>query len=317
LGGASKGLSIDHGPLGPCSLTQITGPDLKMCVYSCMNTGYIPAMKLSICITLLLLIVSAIPVEADLSPVRSSTSHGVPSLQAVETDSAGLIRAESMRAAQADSMTAAASRSAVTARRADENSLDVRIFRVLNGSIRNRLLDFLMPVVTDFRRSRIIVILVWAALVIFGGQKGRWAGLMIILLVAASDQLSSQVIKPLVERMRPCEVLGSVHFWYGPEGWIVTPPEAIGGFKSSFSFPSSHAANITSSMLFLALAYRRWAALPVVVMLLVSFSRIYIGVHWPSDVLAGMALGAALAIPAYLVFRRISSEKKIPVEKRD
>ena len=158
------------------------------------------------------------------------------------------------------------------------------------------------------------MILVWAALVILGGAKGRWAGLMIILLVAASDQLSSQLIKPLVERMRPCEVLGSVHFWYGPEGWIVTPPEAVGGFKSSFSFPSSHAANITSSMLFLALAYRRWAALPLVVMLLVSFSRIYIGVHWPSDVVAGMALGAALALIAYLAFRRISLDRKKSVE---
>ena len=198
----------------------------------------------------------------------------------------------------------------------DEDILDVRLFRFLNGSIKNGLFDFLMPIMTDFRRSRVFVILVWATLVILGGQKGRWAGLMIILLVAASDQLSSSLIKPLVERMRPCEVLGSVHLWYGPEGWIVTPPEAIGGFKTSFSFPSSHAANITSSMLFLALAYRRWAALPLLVMILVSFSRIYIGVHWPSDVAAGMALGALLAVAAYLVFRRISFEKKRPDDSR-
>ncbi len=202
----------------------------------------------------------------------------------------------------------------VVHRTPDEGSLDVRAFRLLNGSIRNGLFDFLMPIVTDFRRSRVVVVLVWAALVIFGGQKGRWAGLMIILLVVASDQLSSHVIKPLVERMRPCEVLGNVHFWYGPEGWIMTPPDVVGGFKSSFSFPSSHAANITSSMLFLALAYRRWAALPIAVMILVSFSRIYIGVHWASDVLAGMALGAALAAAAYLVFRRISFDKNKPVE---
>jgi undecaprenyl-diphosphatase len=269
-------------------------------------------MRLAICITMLLVLPAAGPARADLSPLRISTSLGVPSLQSVETDSTGLIRAESTRVVPADSPTDARTGRA-TARRIDEDSLDVRIFRVLNGSIRNGVFDLLMPVVTDFRRSRIVVILVWAALVIFGGQKGRWAGLMIILLVAASDQLSSQVVKPLVERMRPCEVLGSVHLWYGPEGWIVTPPEAVGGFKSSFSFPSSHAANITSSMLFLALAYRRWAALPIAVMILVSFSRIYIGVHWPSDVLAGMVLGAALAAAAYLVFRRISFDGKKPV----
>jgi undecaprenyl-diphosphatase len=245
-----------------------------------MNTVYMTVMRIVICITLLLAVSTAI-------------LAGVDSYDSVQVDTAGVAR-----------------------RIVDEDSLDVQLFRFLNGSIKNGLLDFLMPVATDFRRSRVIVILVWAALVILGGTKGRWAGLMIILLVAASDQLSSQLIKPLVERMRPCEVLGSVHFWYGPEGWIVTPPEAIGGFKSSFSFPSSHAANITSSMLFLALAYRRWAPLPIIVMILVSFSRIYIGVHWPSDVLAGMALGAALAIPAYLIFRRIPFEKEKPEENR-
>ena len=204
----------------------------------------------------------------------------------------------------------------VAQRAADENSLDVRIFRFLNDSIKNRLFDFLMPVVTDFRRSRIIVILVWAALIILGGQKGRWAGLMLILLVAAADQFSSSLIKPLVERMRPCEVLGNINLWYGQEGWIVTPYEVVGGYKTSFSFPSSHAANITSSMLFLALAYRRWKILPITVMILVSFSRIYVGVHWPSDVAAGMALGALLAVCAYLAFRHITIEKKKPEENK-
>jgi len=243
--------------------------------------------------------------------VSAAIPAGADSVQARSGDSLG---AEPSYAESADSVQVETAD--VTQRMVDENSLDVRLFRLLNGSIKNGLFDFLLPVVTDFRRSRVIVILVWAALVIFGGPKGRWAGLVLILLVAASDQLSSHLIKPLVERMRPCEVLGSVHFWYGPEGWIVTPPEAVGGFKSSFSFPSSHAANITSSMLFLALAYRRWAALPIAVMLLVSFSRIYVGVHWPSDVGAGMALGAILAVPAYLIFRRISFEKKKPVENR-
>jgi undecaprenyl-diphosphatase len=187
-----------------------------------------------------------------------------------------------------------------------EDSPDVRLFRYMNGALRNPVFDAIMPIATDFRRSRVVVILVWAALVIFGGGKGRWAALMLIPIIAASDQISSHLIKQLVERLRPCEVLGSVHFWHGPEGWIVTPPLPVGGFKTSFSFPSSHAANITSSMIFLALVYRRWMAIPIAVMTIVSFSRIYIGVHWPSDVAVGMALGAALALPAYLIFKRFS-----------
>ena len=265
-------------------------------------------MRAILCI--LLLILSAASAHADLAPAQNVASLGVPSLEAIAPDSSSIIHPESTRAEEDVSTDGVRA----PARRVDEGSIDVRFFRFLNGSIRNVLFDQLMPIVTDFRRSRIIVILVWAALVILGGQKGRWAGLMIILLVAASDQLSSSLIKPLVERMRPCEVLGNVHLWYGPEGWIVTPLEVIGGYKTSFSFPSSHAANITSSMLFLALVYRRGAVLPVTVMILVSFSRIYKGVHWPSDVLAGMALGALLAAAAYLAFTRITSEKKKPEE---
>ena len=189
-------------------------------------------------------------------------------------------------------------------------TLDIRAFRYLNGSLKHPFLDILMPVITDLSRWRVVLLLVWAGLVIIGGSKGRWAALMLIPIIAASDQLSSQVLKPIFERMRPCEVLGGIHLWYGPEGWIVTPAEVVGGYKTSFSFPSSHAANITASMLFLALAYRRWMALPLTIMVLVSFSRIYVGVHWPLDVAVGMVLGTLIAIIAYLVFRRIYKEKK-------
>lgn len=194
-----------------------------------------------------------------------------------------------------------------------ESSLEVRVFRLLNRGAANPALDAVMPVVTDFRRSRIPLLFVWAALVIFGRRRGRLAALMLIPLIAASDQLSSSVIKPLVERMRPCEVLGEVRLWYGPEGWITTPAETAGGYKGSWSFPSGHATNITAAMLLLGLVYRRLLPALLAVAVLVSWSRIYIGVHWPLDALAGMALGAGLAWPAWLVMgrigRRVSDDK--------
>ncbi len=187
-------------------------------------------------------------------------------------------------------------------------SLDVRVFRRLNGSIANPVFDGIMPLASDFDKSRIGVIVIWSALVIFGKARGRWAALMLIPIIVASDQLTSSVIKPLVERMRPCEVLGTVHLWYGAQGWITTPAEVTRSYKASFSFPSSHAANITASMLFLGLVYRRWLAPLLAVALIVSFSRIYIGVHWPSDVAAGMALGAGIACLAYKLFKRFCRE---------
>lgn len=193
----------------------------------------------------------------------------------------------------------------------DESSLDIRIFRFINGSIVNPAFDWLMPFVTELRRWRVFLILVWCWLVLFGKTKGRWAALMLIPLIAASDQLTAAVIKPITERLRPCEVLGNIHFWHSVNGWIWTPADVVGGFKTSHSFPSTHAANITSSMLFLSLVYRRWVyyvCLPIAV--LVSFSRIYNGVHWPSDVVVGILVGAALAWIGYAIFKRAYREKR-------
>jgi len=183
---------------------------------------------------------------------------------------------------------------------------DAGLFRLINSRWANPAFDSAMPLITDIDKWKIVIILVWCALVMFGGAKGRWAALMLIPLVAASDQLSSAVIKPLVARMRPCEVLGSVHLWSGADGWITTSSETIGGYKSSFSFPSSHAANITASMLFLGLVYRRWLPVLLAFAFAVSYSRVYVGVHWPLDSAAGMLVGAALALAAWWGYKRIA-----------
>ncbi|MBD3180271.1 MAG: phosphatase PAP2 family protein, partial [Candidatus Latescibacteria bacterium] len=169
-----------------------------------------------------------------------------------------------------------------------ESSPDTIIFRFINGTLSNRLLDRVMPFMTDFDNFRIIVLLIWSGLVIFGGPRGRWAALALIPVVAASDQISSSLLKPLFARLRPCEVLGSVHFWNDDLGWITTPAVLTRGFKSSFSFPSGHAANITASMVFLGLVYRRSLIPLCIIAALVSLSRIYTGVHWPLDTVAGI-----------------------------
>ena len=193
--------------------------------------------------------------------------------------------------------------STTAAETGDIDAPDLGAFRTLNGKAANPLFDWLMPIVTDFRRWRIILVIVWLALVIFGKAKGRWAALMMIPLVAATDQLCASLIKPLVGRMRPCEVLGSVHLWHGVEGWITTPAEVVRSYKSSFSFPSNHAANMTGAMLFLGLVYRKSLIYTLIVAFAVSYSRIYIGVHWPLDVLAGMTIGSILAFMAWTAFK--------------
>jgi len=205
----------------------------------------------------------------------------------------------SLQGREADSLALQARRQA-----ARQPELDKRIFEFFNRTVQNRFLDVLMPAVTDFDRLRVVVLLIWSVLVIFGKTRGRWAALALIPLLVASDQLSSGLLKEAFGRLRPVEVLGGVHFWSDDWGWVTTPLEVTRSYKSSLSFPSGHATNITAAMLFLGLVYRKLLAPFIIIAVLVSISRIYVGVHWPLDVAAGMIVGAALGAGAYLIFRK-------------
>ena len=158
--------------------------------------------------------------------------------------------------------------------------LDQILFLLLNRDLANPVLDVVMPFITDLDNWRIPIILIWLGLMIFGGKKGRIAGFSIIILVTLSDQLSASVIKPLVHRIRPCY----------PDQFIQGGRFLI-GMKKSLSFPSNHAANMGAMATYFSVKYPklRWSV--IVFALIISYSRIYVGVHFLTDILAGLLLG--------------------------
>ena len=158
--------------------------------------------------------------------------------------------------------------------------LDHILFLLLNRDVANPVLDVIMPFITDRNNWIIPVIVIWLGLMIFGGKKGRIAGLSIILLVSLSDQLAASVIKPLIHRIRPCH---PDHFIQGGRFLI--------GMKKSMSFPSNHAANMGAMATYFSVKYPklRWSV--IVFALIISYSRIYVGVHFLTDILAGLLLG--------------------------
>jgi undecaprenyl-diphosphatase len=90
------------------------------------------------------------------------------------------------------------------------------------------------------------------------------------------------LLKPLAARPRPCQ-----------EFHDVRAPLECGSGKS---FPSTHAADSAAAATVFAWALPRFSALGIVIAVVVGFSRVYLGEHWPSDVVAGWALGIVIGV---------------------
>lgn len=160
-------------------------------------------------------------------------------------------------------------------------TLDRELFRFVNSSLRNPVFDRLMPFASGnpfFFPALLTLGLVMA----WRGERRTWlCALMLALILPLGDGLVTNMLKHALMRPRPFLTLPDVHLLVGRSG--------------SGSMPSSHAANWFAATFIAFIYFRRsiWILLPCGVV--VAFSRVYNGVHYPSDVLAGAILGAGYA----------------------
>lgn len=181
-------------------------------------------------------------------------------------------------------------------------NIDTQIFYFVNLKLQNGFLDFLMPFLTKKSNWIFPLWIGWLVFFILGKKKGRIVALLLIITITASDQVSAQLIKPWVGRIRPCNVLENVHL--------------LVGCTQAFSFPSAHACNLFASATLLSRNYKSLTPLFLLLAFLVSFSRIYVGVHYPFDVLAGGLLGFFLASLILFVFNSINTKTTLFGRKR-
>lgn len=120
-----------------------------------------------------------------------------------------------------------------------------------------------------------------AGMLVDGSARGRWVALLSVAALLLAEGLINLVLKPAIRRQRPYSHPGLATL-------LVTAPGA-------HSWPSAHAGSSTAAAVVLAAAYPIWGIIFVLIALLISYSRVYVGVHYPFDVGAGILVGIVAA----------------------
>ncbi len=172
---------------------------------------------------------------------------------------------------------------------------DHALFLRINGVWTHPALDMAMPAMTDLNRSYWF----WAALgcgLVAWLYKRRASALRMAVTLGATiggtDLLCDRLLKPLFHRLRPEFVESAVIL--------------RAGSHSRYGFPSNHSANSFAAAAFIASLHPRFAAPAFAAAALIAYSRVYVGAHFPSDVLGGAVVGSAVGWLAAAALRKWS-----------
>lgn len=147
--------------------------------------------------------------------------------------------------------------------------------------------------------------LIWIvfAVVLLFFKKTRTAGMIALLSMGVAYLLGDLVIKPIVQRPRPFTFESELNMFWGVE--------LISKKPSNYSFPSGHSAAAWAFTTSLLIKRRTLGLIAVAPAVLMVLSRLYLYVHFPTDVLCGALLGAATAFVMVLIFKKTGLEARI------
>lgn len=177
--------------------------------------------------------------------------------------------------------------------------IDTQWLLAVNVGLKNKLLDIICP----FMRTQSYWYPVYALFIYLSFRTWKrqawWILGGAVLLVIVSDQLSANLIKNLAQRLRPCN-----------DPMIKDKIYNIVGCGRGYSFISAHATNHFAIGIFFSLVFKQLYSWLIYIAIfwasLISFSQVYVGVHFPFDVICGALLGCMLGyIAAFMVRKKI------------
>ncbi len=158
-------------------------------------------------------------------------------------------------------------------------SVDRALFFFINDSLANPVTDIFMPFVTADLNLRILYAACLIMILWKGDRRLRLAVIFSLITVALCDQLVSTLLKPLLARPRPCHEM---------------EVRLLVGCGAGFSMPSSHAANLFGQAFFFRKVAPFSAKYLIPLAIIVALSRVFVGVHYPADILVGAAIGTVV-----------------------
>lgn len=169
---------------------------------------------------------------------------------------------------------------------------DRRLYLLIHSRFRATWLDMPMITLTKAGTKGVLWLGLAAGMLVDGSPRGRWVALLSIAALLLAEGLINYVLKPAIRRQRPYEHPGLSALLVGAPG--------------PHSWPSAHSGSSVAAAAVLTAAYPLWGIIFVITALLICYSRVYVGVHYPFDVAAGIVVGivaAALVLAvAALVF---------------
>ncbi len=183
-------------------------------------------------------------------------------------------------------------------------NIDVSIFYLLNQTISNPLFDSFFPYITNVKSWYLVYIIFWLILIFKSGRIGKISAILIILVIALSDQISSHLLKNLFERVRPCNVLEDVNL--------------LISCSKSYSMPSSHAVNNFAAAIFFSKLFPKYKLPLIIVAMVMALSRPIVGVHYFSDIFVGAIVGIIIGYLMSILALRIDGliEQRLKMRKQ-
>lgn len=170
--------------------------------------------------------------------------------------------------------------------------MELEILYAINN-LHNPILDAIMVAITTLGDAGIIWIGI--AVILLFMKKTRKCGLLMLVSLVLGLILGNGILKNLIARERPC--------------WIDTNIKLLIPNPHDFSFPSGHTLASFEAAVMIYLHNKKWGKISFVLATLIAFSRMYLFVHFPTDILCGAILGTLISIFVYKGYEKIKNKK--------